>query len=90
MRKVIKLSSKGQITLPKEIREDLKADKGDLLIIYKFDDHRYVIEKRTPFAELTEEIAQEAKRKGYTEDDLKRMVEKVRDELWKELYAKHL
>ena len=59
-KKPVKLSSKGQITLPKAVRDDLKAKQVDLLVIYKLDDHRYAIEKRTPFEVLTEEIAREA------------------------------
>jgi len=88
VKKLVKLSSKGQITLPKAVRDDLKAKQGDLLVVYKLDDHRYAIQKRTSLEELTGEIAEEARRKGYTEKDLQKTIEEVRQKLWEELYAR--
>lgn len=86
-RKVVKISSKGQITLPKKIRQELGINKGDWLEIYKLDEGRYALKKRTPLQELAEEIADEAREKGYTKEDLEETIEEVRKKLWKRLYS---
>ena len=38
MQEVTKLSSKGQLVVPKEIREALELDNGDWLVAIKVDD----------------------------------------------------
>lgn len=87
MAKLVKLSSKGQVTLPKEIREDLGLREGDLLEVEKLDQARYVIAKHTPLRQLAHALGEEARRRGYTEKDLQKAVEQVRHQLWQELSA---
>lgn len=87
MAKLVKLSSRGQVTLPKEIRDDLNLHQGDLVEFEKLDQDRYVITKYTPVRQLARSIEEEARRRGYTEKDLKNAVEHVRQQLWQELVA---
>ena len=87
MTKLVKLSSKGQLTLPKEIREELGLRPGDLLELEKLDQNRYVIAKYTPLRQLARALEEEARRRGYTEKDLMNAVEHVRQQLWQELVA---
>ncbi len=87
MAKLVKLSSKGQVTLPKEVREDMGLHQGDLLELEKLDQNRYAIAKYTPVRQLARSLEEEARRRGYTEKDLKNAVEQVRQQLWQELVA---
>ncbi len=88
MAKLVKLSSKGQLTLPKKIREDLDLHPGDLVEVEKLDQARYVIAKHSPLRQLTCALGEEAQRRGYRAKDLHRAVEQVRQELWQELTAR--
>lgn len=85
MAKLVKVGSKGQVTLPKEIREDLSLRAGDVLELEKLDQGRYVITKHTPLHQLARPLEQEAQRRGYTEKDLRKAVKQVRQQLWQEL-----
>lgn len=87
MAKLVRLSSKGQVTIPKEIREELDLHQGDLLELAKLDQGQYVIAKYTPLRQLAHVLGEEARRRGYTEKDLQRAVEQIRHQLWQELYA---
>lgn len=86
LRRTVKVSSRGQLTLPKDIRRDLQIRKGDFLNIYKLDENVYVLEKKTPLKELSEVIVAEAAAEGYTEEELRATVDKVKEELWREVY----
>ncbi len=56
---VTKLSSKGQIVIPSEMRKDLK--EGDELLILK-DDYRIVLQKVKKLTEVMKEDLEFAKR----------------------------
>ncbi|MBI4479124.1 MAG: AbrB/MazE/SpoVT family DNA-binding domain-containing protein [Acidobacteria bacterium] len=45
---VSKISSKGQVTIPKKVRESLRAGPGDLLV-YEVQDNRVVLRRVEPF-----------------------------------------
>jgi len=82
------VSAKGQITLPKLVRQDLSLEPGDEVEFRKLQDGRYTLFKRSPLDELAEALADEARKKGYTEDQLQKTIEQVRKELWQKVYAK--
>ncbi|SFE02667.1 looped-hinge helix DNA binding domain-containing protein, AbrB family [Lentibacillus persicus] len=79
------MSSKGQVTVPKSIREKLKLDEGDRVAFIE-DNGKIVITKASilAFRELQKEIGQEAEKAGITEDDLQIELEKVREDMWDE------
>ncbi|MBI3679790.1 MAG: AbrB/MazE/SpoVT family DNA-binding domain-containing protein [Acidobacteria bacterium] len=47
------LTSKGQITIPREIREDLRLKAGDRISLVKNPDGQYVLQtKKVPFEQV--------------------------------------
>ncbi len=76
---------RGQITIPKEVREKLGITPNTRLKIY-VEKNRIVIEPVSTLDLLFQDIEQEAKAKGYTEEELNREIETVREKLIKELY----
>ena len=77
-----KISSKGQVVIPRDIREKLKLKEGMLLIVIEQDD--VVILKKTEIPEIkpwrivARSFRESAKKSGFTKDDLMDMIEKVR------------
>ncbi|MHB1653242.1 MAG: AbrB/MazE/SpoVT family DNA-binding domain-containing protein [Desulfitobacteriaceae bacterium] len=82
---VSRISSKGQVTIPKPIRELLKLSEGDRVAFLE-EDGKVVITKASLIAlrELQDAISKEAVEKGITEEDLLNELEKVREEMWNE------
>jgi AbrB family looped-hinge helix DNA binding protein len=82
---VSRISSKGQVTVPKTIRQKLKLDEGDRVAFIE-DDGKIVITKASILAlrELQKEIGQEAENQGITEKDLQAELEQVREDMWNE------
>ena len=82
---VSRISSKGQITVPKAIRQKLKLDEGDRVAFIE-DNGKIVITKACILAlrELQKEIGQEAENQGISEEDLQDELEKVREDMWNE------
>ncbi len=76
---------RGQITIPKEVRKKLGITPNTRLKIY-VENNRIVIEPVSTLDLLFQDIEQEAKAKGYTEEELNREIETVREKLIKELY----
>ncbi|MFQ6090478.1 MAG: AbrB/MazE/SpoVT family DNA-binding domain-containing protein, partial [Candidatus Bipolaricaulia bacterium] len=77
---------KGQITLPKEIRQDLELKRGDFINIYKLEDNLYILERMTPLRELSRSIAAEAAAEGYSEEEIKETANRLKEELLREIY----
>ncbi len=86
----VKVSAKGQITLPKPVRQDLDLEPGDEVEFRKLQDGKYALLKRSPLEELAESLAEEACKKGYTEEQLQKTIDQVRKELWQKVYAKRV
>lgn len=82
---VSRISSKGQVTVPKTIRQKLKLEEGDRVAFIE-DNGRIMITKASILAlrELQKEISQEAEKQGITEDDLQKELEQVRKDMWNE------
>lgn len=85
-RKSARLTSKGQITIPKSVRQSLNLEEGDRVIFIEEEDGKMVVKKGALviFDEFANSISQEAKEKGITEDDMLEELKKVRKELWDE------
>ncbi|GAX92046.1 AbrB/MazE/SpoVT family DNA-binding domain-containing protein [Effusibacillus lacus] len=86
---VSRISSKGQVTIPKSIRERLKLDAGDKVAFIE-ENGKIIITKSSTIAlrEFFESVAKEAEAKGITGEDLLNDLEKVREEMWNERYKK--
>ena len=82
---VSRISSKGQVTIPKSIRELLNLNEGDRVAFIE-DDGKVVITKASLIAlrELQDALSKEAQEKGITEEDLLKELEVVREEMWNE------
>ncbi len=82
---ISRISSKGQVTIPKTIRDLLKLNEGDR-VAFLHDNGKVVITKASLIAlrELQDALSTEAQDKGITEQDLLNELEVVREEMWNE------
>lgn len=82
MSDVAAVSSKGQIVLPKAIRESLNIDAGAKLMVFSDGDSILLKPIPTPdiseFKTLMDAAAEWAKRVGMTEDDITDAIKTVR------------
>lgn len=75
-----KITTRGQITLPLEIRKRLKVGEGDKVVFYE-DNGRIVVENaaKLAFAQVREDFKGEAARLGLKdEEDVVALVKDVR------------
>jgi len=82
---ISRISSKGQVTIPKPIRELLKLNEGDRVAFLE-DNGKIVITKASLIAlrELQDALSSQAQEKGIAEQDLLNELEIVREEMWNE------
>ena len=77
-----KLSSKGQVVIPEEVRNKLHLKEGDQFVVIGKGD-AVILKAITPppleeFGELLKEAQVQAKRAGMKKDDIKKAIKKVR------------
>lgn len=77
-----RISSKGQVTIPKTIRELLNLNEGDRVAFIE-DNGKIIITKASLVAlhELQDALSAEALEKGITEEDVLKELEIVREKL---------
>lgn len=82
---VSRISSKGQVTIPKSIREILNLSEGDRVAFIE-ENGKVVITKASLVAlrDLQETMSKEAMQQGITEQDLLDELKNVREEMWNE------
>lgn len=82
---VSRVTSKGQITIPKAIRKRLNLVEGDKVAFIEKEGN-IVITKSSVIAlrEFFDSISKEAQAKGITEEELLSDLEQVREEMWNE------
>lgn len=82
---ISRISSKGQVTIPKAIREQLKLTEGDRVAFIE-ENGKIIITKASLLAlqELQQSLSEEADEKGITEEELLDELKKVRKEMWDE------
>ncbi|KGT72750.1 transcriptional regulator [Bradyrhizobium japonicum] len=82
---VSRISSKGQVTIPKAIRERLNLEEGDKVAFIE-ENGKIIITKSSVVAlkEFLNTMSKEAESKGVTEEDLLKDLENVREEMWNE------
>ena len=88
-RAVVRLSSKGQFTLPVEVRRKIGLRKGDYLKSYTVGDRLILLERVAagPFEEIVERFSRIAAEKALDEKALTTLIKKARRELHRELYG---
>ncbi len=79
---VTRVSSKGQIVLPKQYRDDLNIQEGDYLSIYEVDDGVLLVEKLklSPLEAIAADLREEAKRQKFTREELESAIKSRRSE----------
>ena len=78
-----KVTSKGQVTIPKALREELGIEEGDYLLMEN-EDGRLVarpsaIRPTEDFEELADRIAERFEEKGITRDEVEDAIRWARD-----------
>ena len=86
---VVKITSRGQITIPIDIRRKLGVKEGDKIVFVEDDNRIFVANSaRIAFANMRVAFAGEAERLGLKdESDVVALVDEVREEMWRERYA---
>lgn len=84
MSEVIKVTSKGQVTLPATMRRILNLDKDSYIAVDMIGD--YIIMKKVglKLKEISDLIRKSAEDDGITEDVLKKALVESREEVWGE------
>ncbi len=79
---VTRVSSKGQIVLPKQYRDNLDIREGDYLSIYEVDDGILLVEKlkQSPLEAIAADLREEAKRRKFTREELESAIKSRRSE----------
>ena len=82
MAEVIKVTSKGQVTLPADIRKKLHISKDTYIAVDIIGD--YIIMKKVglKLKELSEIIQKNVKEKGVTKKEIEKAILESRNEVW--------
>ncbi len=82
MSEVIKVTSKGQVTLPKEIRKKLQINRDTYIAVDIIGD--YIIMKKVglKLKELSELVQKNASEKGITRKEIQKAIQESRKEVW--------
>ena len=85
------VTSKGQVTIPKKIRERLQLAAGDRVAFCLNEKQEVVVKKAAfvPLETLLEPLAAEAREKGYTPEDLEQDLEEARKETFRKYYGEN-
>ncbi len=81
---VVTMSSRGQISIPSDIRKDLELEKGTKLIIASKDDN-IILKKIDPEAinksldEILKPMHEKAKKEGLKEEDTEQIIQEHRN-----------
>ncbi len=78
-------TERGQVTIPKSVRDKLGITSKTKLKIYA-DNNKIIIEPVPLLDLLLKDIEDEAKSKGYTREELEQEIEVVREKLINDLY----
>jgi len=78
MAEVVKVTTKGQLTLPARIRKDLDISEDTYLLAEEVGDFVVLRRVETRFLELSEQFQKEAKRKGISREALLRALKAAR------------
>jgi AbrB family looped-hinge helix DNA binding protein len=83
MSDIIKVTSKGQVTLPKEIRRKLQISKDSYIAVDIIGD--YIIMKKVglKLKELSELVQKNATKKSITKKEINDAILQSRNEVWK-------
>ncbi|MBU4070064.1 MAG: AbrB/MazE/SpoVT family DNA-binding domain-containing protein [Nanoarchaeota archaeon] len=79
---ITKISSKGQVVIPREIRERLKVKEGNLFLVIDQDNSiclkKIEIPKIKTWQAATKPFKKAAQKSKFTKDDLLRLIQEIR------------
>src|SRR5947199_9591437 len=78
MVEIVKVTTKGQLTLPARIRKDLGISKDTYLLAEGVGDFVLLRRAETRSLQLSERFQRDAKRRGVTKEELSRGLKKTR------------
>ncbi|MFW6038341.1 MAG: AbrB/MazE/SpoVT family DNA-binding domain-containing protein [Candidatus Saliniplasma sp.] len=84
MTKVIKVTSKGQITLPSDIRKEMDIDKDNYIAVDSIGDYIILKKITLKLEEISKAFKKEADSKNITKKDIEKAIEESREEVWAE------
>ena len=85
---VAEIKSRGQLTIPKKIRELSHLEEGQVVSIIPVGDSVIVTPKRLELDEARRQIKRIMKASGLSEKELLKGLEEERELLYKEVYGK--
>jgi AbrB family looped-hinge helix DNA binding protein len=83
-----KIGEKGQITVPKQFREDLGLENGAPFAVLRLGDGLILIPQQQRFERLCQEISSILTRAGITREDVLATLPKARDLVYERHYGK--
>ena len=83
----VRLRSRGQITIPQTIRDDLDVGEGDFLTLIKGGGFVLLLTKQAEATELTRKFSKLMSEAGVTLADLLEGLEEERTAIWEERYG---
>jgi len=84
---VCKVTSVGQITLPKEVREEMEVGGEDFVILEKVGE-TYFLRKVGAEKNILKRVRAKVKKSGITRKKLDKVMEEVAREVWGKTYGK--
>ena len=82
------IKGRGQLTIPKKIRETGRLGEGDWVTIIPAGDALIILPKRFDLDEARKKIRKIMKEAGLTEEDLLKGLDEEREALYEELYGR--
>jgi AbrB family looped-hinge helix DNA binding protein len=89
---VARITTKGQITIPIEIRKKLALKEGDKILFFEEENGRIYFENASllAFNRIQDSMAGEAQKAGFkTEQELQDYMREIRKETWEKNYARN-
>ena len=88
---LVSVTRKGQVTIPEDVRRKVGIRLGTKLLVDSIG-KEYVLMKKVEMARSMDELQRVgrklAKQQGLTPGEIRKEIEKIRAEIWKEKYAR--